>query len=94
MAVALPSSSAAGAPERAGVVGWLVFAVSFGLLLSDYMSRQVLGEVFPLLKAEWGLADAQLGALAGVVALMVGCSPFRCAAGRPIGRAAWGLALV
>ena len=75
-AAVLPSSDAQTAPERAGVVGWLVFAVSFGLLLSDYMSRQVLGAVFPLLKVEWGLADGQLGALAGVVALMVGLLTF------------------
>jgi MFS family permease len=51
---------------------WLVFAVSFALLLSDYMSRQVLAAVFPLLKVEWALSDAKLGALGGVVALMVG----------------------
>jgi len=51
---------------------WLVFALSFGLLLSDYMSRQVLNAVFPLLKVEWALSDTQLGALGGVVALMVG----------------------
>jgi MFS family permease len=51
---------------------WLVFGVSFALLLSDYMSRQVLAAVFPLLKAEWALSDAKLGALGGVVALMVG----------------------
>ncbi len=51
---------------------WLVFALSFGLLLSDYMSRQVLNALFPLLKAEWALSDARLGALGGVVALMVG----------------------
>lgn len=51
---------------------WLVFALSFGLLLSDYMSRQVLNALFPLLKAEWALSDASLGALGGVVALMVG----------------------
>lgn len=51
---------------------WLVFALSFGLLLSDYMSRQVLNALFPLLKAEWALTDANLGALGGVVALMVG----------------------
>ena len=36
---------------------WLVFALSFGLLLSDYMSRQVLNALFPLLKAEWALSD-------------------------------------
>ena len=51
---------------------WLVFALTFGLLISDYMARQVLNAVFPLLKAEWGLTDGQLGFLAGVVPLMVG----------------------
>lgn len=55
---------------------WLVFALSFGLLLSDYMSRQVLNAVFPLLKAEWVLSDAQLGSLSGIVALMVGLLTF------------------
>src|SRR3954453_5008466 len=51
---------------------WVVFALTFGLLISDYMARQVLNAVFPLLKAEWGLTDGQLGFLAGVVPLMVG----------------------
>jgi MFS family permease len=49
-----------------------VFALTFGLLISDYMARQVLNAVFPLLKAEWSLTDGQLGFLSGVVALMVG----------------------
>ncbi|WP_105102898.1 MFS transporter [Microbulbifer pacificus] len=51
---------------------WIVFALTFGLLISDYMSRQVLNAVFPLLKNEWHLSDAQLGSLSGIVALMVG----------------------
>lgn len=55
---------------------WAVFALSFGLLLSDYMSRQVLNAVFPLLKAEWALTDARLGLLSGIVALMVGLLTF------------------
>lgn len=55
---------------------WLVFALAFGLLISDYMSRQVLNAVFPLIKAEWHLSDSQLGALGGVVALMVGLLTF------------------
>ena len=50
----------------------LVFALTFGLLISDYMSRQVLNAVFPLLKSEWMLTDSQLGWLSGIVALMVG----------------------
>ncbi|MFZ3572062.1 MFS transporter [Streptomyces sp. BH097] len=51
---------------------WLVFALAFGLLLSDYMSRQVLSAVFPVLKDEWSLSDAHLASLSSVVALMVG----------------------
>ena len=55
---------------------WLVFALTFGLLISDYMARQVLNAVFPLLEAEWALSNAQLGTLSGVVALMVGLLTF------------------
>jgi MFS family permease len=62
--------------ERVGARAWLVFAISFGLLLSDYMSRQVLAAVFPLLKTEWSLSDARLGALGGAVALTVGVLTF------------------
>ncbi|ATU44969.1 multidrug DMT transporter permease [Acinetobacter junii] len=51
---------------------WIVFALTFGLLISDYMSRQVLNAVFPLIKTEWLLTDSQLGLLSGIVALMVG----------------------
>ena len=51
---------------------WLVFALTFGLLISDYMARQVLSAVFPLLKAEWNLTDGQLGLLSGIVAVTVG----------------------
>ncbi|AKE91399.1 MULTISPECIES: MFS transporter [Rhodococcus] len=73
------------APERTATVSapsrrsgrsrfypWLVFALTFGLLLSDYMSRQVLSAVFPFLKAEWSLSDSHLASLNSVVALMVG----------------------
>jgi MFS family permease len=49
-----------------------VFALSFGLLLADYMSRQVLSAVFPFLKTEWLLSDSQLASLTSIVALMVG----------------------
>jgi predicted MFS family arabinose efflux permease len=59
-------------PKARRAFPWLVFALTFGLLLSDYMSRQVLSAVFPFLKAEWALTDTQLGALTSVVALTVG----------------------
>ncbi|SDE65592.1 hypothetical protein SAMN05444580_1263 [Rhodococcus tukisamuensis] len=35
---------------------WVVFALGFALMLSDYMSRQVLSAILPLLKVEWGLS--------------------------------------
>lgn len=55
---------------------WIVLALCFGLLLSDYMSRQVLSSVFPILKAEWDLSDSHLASLSSVVALMVGLLTF------------------
>ena len=54
------------------VFPWVVFTLTFALLLSDYMSRQVLSAIFPFLKAEWALTDTQLGSLTSVVALTVG----------------------
>ncbi|MEN9682667.1 MAG: hypothetical protein RLZZ427_418, partial [Pseudomonadota bacterium] len=64
MAGPVAQSSAGGAgPDRATAYGWIIFALSFGLLISDYMARQVLNAVFPLLKAEWQLSDGQLGLL-------------------------------
>lgn len=54
----------------------VVFALTFGLLLSDYMSRQVLNVVFPLLKVEWSLSDTQLGSLSSVVSIAVGLLAF------------------
>jgi MFS family permease len=60
------------APSIPRTYAWIVFALVFGLLLSDYMSRQVLNAVFPLLKTEWQLSDTQLGSLSGIVSIMVG----------------------
>lgn len=70
-----PTSSASEWPVSKGYA-WTVFALGFGLLLSDYMSRQVLNAVFPMLKAEWLLSDAALGSLSGIVALAVGVLTF------------------
>lgn len=71
-----PAAPAAGGWAVPRRYAWVVFALSFGLLLSDYMSRQVLNAVFPMLKDEWLLSDAKLGSLSGVVALMVGVLAF------------------
>lgn len=63
-------------PGASKVYPWVVFILAFALLLSDYMSRQVLSSVFPFLKAEWGLSDSRLASLSSVVALMVGLLTF------------------
>jgi MFS family permease len=66
------SATSADATTVPRAYAWLVFGLTIGLLLSDYMSRQVINAVFPLLKSEWSLADQQLGMLGGIVPLMVG----------------------
>jgi predicted MFS family arabinose efflux permease len=63
-------------PAAATRYGWVIFALIMGLMLSDYMSRQVLGAVFPLVKAEWQLNDEQLGRLGSIIPLMVGLLTF------------------
>lgn len=50
---------------------WFVFAMTFGLMLFDYVDRQIVVSMFPHLKAEWDLSDKQLGALVSVVAITV-----------------------
>ncbi len=76
MAIPIAPLGAATGPPRTTFYSWVVFALSFGLLISDYMARQVLNAVFPLLKAEWSLSDGQLGLLSGIVAVMVGLLTF------------------
>lgn len=68
--------TALGIGGRRKLYPWIVFALAFGLLLSDYMSRQVLSAVFPILKADWDLSDSHLASLSSVVALMVGLLTF------------------
>ncbi|PRY08530.1 MFS transporter [Paraburkholderia sp. BL25I1N1] len=66
------SATQSGIPAYA----WVVCALTIGLLLSDYMSRQVLNAVFPFIKSAWNLSDTKLGSLSSVVALMVGVLTF------------------
>lgn len=65
-------ASASGAGGHGRAYAWTVFVLTFGLMLSDYVSRQVITPIFPLLKQDWSLTDVQLGALVSVVALIVG----------------------
>ena len=45
--------------------------MTIGLMMFDYVDRQVIVSLFPYLKAEWGLSDKQLGALVSVVSVTV-----------------------
>ncbi len=69
---AVPAMAATRTPTIRRIFPWVVFALAFGLLLADYMSRQVLSAVFPFLKIEWALSDSKLASLSSIVALMVG----------------------
>ncbi|HQR71376.1 MAG TPA: MFS transporter [Burkholderiaceae bacterium] len=51
---------------------WTVFALTFALMLSDFMTRNVMSGVMPLLARDWTLNDSQLGMLVSIVPLVVG----------------------
>jgi len=50
---------------------WFAFAMTIGLMMVDYIDRQVIVSLFPYLKAEWGLSDKQLGGLVSAVSFTV-----------------------
>jgi len=50
---------------------WFAFAMTIGLMLVDYIDRQVIVSLFPYLKADWGLSDKQLGGLVSIVSITV-----------------------
>ena len=65
----LEADAAARPASRA--YAWAVFAIVFVLMVVDYVDRQVVVSMVPHLKAQWGLSDAQLGALASIVSITV-----------------------
>src|SRR5215475_7561993 len=50
---------------------WFAFVMTVGLMMFDYIDRQVIVSLFPYLKADWGPSDKQLGALVSVVSVTV-----------------------
>jgi len=50
---------------------WFAFAMTFALMLFDYIDRQVIVSLFPHLKAAWGLSDMQLGGLVSIISIVV-----------------------
>ena len=55
---------------------WLVFALTFLLMVFDFVDRQIIVSMFPHLKAEWRLSDAELGVLVSVVSITVALGTF------------------
>ena len=50
---------------------WVAFAMTFGLMLFDYIDRQVIVSLFPHIKSEWNLSDKQLGSLVSIISIVV-----------------------
>jgi MFS family permease len=50
---------------------WFAFAMTFALMLFDYIDRQVIVSLFPHIKVEWNLSDKQLGALVSIISIVV-----------------------
>ena len=64
------------APEQNGYLfsrgqAWFAFAMTLGLMIFDYIDRQIIVSLFPYLRAEWALSDKQLGSLVSVVSVTV-----------------------
>src|SRR5215510_13056025 len=50
---------------------WFAYAMTVALMIFDYVDRQVIVSMFPMLKAEWNLSDKQLGLLVSVISITV-----------------------
>lgn len=50
---------------------WFAFAMTVGLMMVDYIDRQIIVSLFPHLKKAWDLSDKELGALVSVVSVTV-----------------------
>jgi predicted MFS family arabinose efflux permease len=66
----------AAAPGRDGYLfgprtAWFAYAMTIALMIFDYVDRQVIVSMFPVLKAAWSLSDKQLGLLVSVISIIV-----------------------
>jgi MFS transporter, Spinster family, sphingosine-1-phosphate transporter len=50
---------------------WFAYGMTLALMLMDYIDRQVIVSLFPYMKKDWGLSDAQLGSLVSIVSVTV-----------------------
>src|SRR6516162_1147886 len=50
---------------------WFAYGMTIALMILDYVDRQIIVSMFPFLKAEWNLSDAELGLLVSVISVTV-----------------------
>jgi predicted MFS family arabinose efflux permease len=50
---------------------WFAFAMTIGLMMVDYLDRQVIVSLFPYIKQAWAISDGKLGALVSIVSVTV-----------------------
>ncbi|MEO6918413.1 MAG: MFS transporter [Collimonas sp.] len=72
----MPPLTTTGSPPETGYLiekkqAWFAFAMTFALMLFDYMDRQVIVSLFPHIKAAWNLSDKQLGGLVSIISIVV-----------------------
>ncbi|WP_077035318.1 MFS transporter [Pelomonas sp. KK5] len=65
-----------GGPDTDGYLAgrraaWFAFAMTFVLMMFDYIDRQVIVSLFPHIRAEWHLSDKQLGSLVSIISIVV-----------------------
>src|SRR5215467_5631798 len=69
--LAVPHSAPADGYLFGRGAAWFAYLMTIGLMVFDYIDRQIIASMFPFLKADWMLTDAQLGALVSVVSVTV-----------------------
>jgi MFS family permease len=69
--IAIPHRAAANDYLFGRGPAWFAYLMTIGLMVFDYIDRQIIASMFPFLKSDWMLTDAQLGALVSVVSVTV-----------------------
>ena len=53
------------------LAAWVALALTLLLIVSDFVDRQIVISILPILKTVWSLSDTQLGSLVSIVSLTV-----------------------
>lgn len=50
-------------------MAWVALTLALLLIVSDFVDRQIVASMLPILKSEWNLSDTQLGSLISIVSM-------------------------